>query len=229
MRSRIAILAALLVVGALVTAPPSLGAQAAVIRVATTTPQVEAGTGVARFVATGLPSGPATLQWFDPVRKAWTKAGAVARKGTRGTATATGLPAGINKFRIVVAGRKSTVMDVRTFGLFDSTSQTSLVGSTVFPMETVSGVQKSWSWGPEKACDYINLGMGVVSGNYSGWYLEALVQSEALGPQTFRLDTGTDFVQKEIPVAGVTQISFAQRSTSINRFGLQAHCLFSPF
>lgn len=220
---------------ALGLAVPAQGFQATVLRAATTTPVVAAGSGVAVFVASGLPSGPASLQWFNRAKGSWVKVASVAKRGTRGSASFSGLPAGVNRFRINASGRTSTVMRVTAVAtptgktLFNSPGTMTLFNSTMFPLQTVSGVQAAYNIAPVHQCEYVNLGMGPVSGNFSGWYLEATILSETFGPRVIRTDVPGGVLQKDIPIKGVTTITFAQNNTSTNQFGLQAYCLTSPF
>lgn len=208
------------------------------ITAAATTPWTDAGTGQATFVASGLPRGPASLQWFDPARGAWTNVAKVVKKGTNGTAMATGLPAGINRFRFKAGARSSNSVYVRTYGVytFDQFNKQHAFGTAVLPARDYYLQETTLKVPDGHGCERIDMGLEIIQQDAPGWSAEISAQSAVLPTPVIAI-TSTNV---NVPMAVVTgaavsgPIDIVFRASASNRqpffawAGVQLHCLTDP-
>lgn len=223
-----------LVAGSAAAVQPS----ASRITAATTTPWTDAGTGVATFVVSGLPSGTAALQWFDPSRGAWTNAAKVARKGSRGTATATGLPAGVNRFRVKAGARSSNAVYVRTYGVytFDQFTKQHAFGTAVLPARDYYLQDVTLKVPDGHGCERIDLGLEIIQQDAPNWTAEISAQSAVLPAPVIAITSSNVVVPMAVvtgaavsgPIDVVFRASASNRQPFFAWAGVQVHCLTDP-
>jgi hypothetical protein len=238
MRRTVAVIIVTLgLVGAVLS--PAQAAQPAARIVATAvTPNVDAGTGRAVFVASGLPRGSAYLQWFNPGKKAWQRMARLTKSGSRGTVSVTGLPQGVNRFRVQSGSNVSKSMYVRTYGVytFDQFTKQHAFGSDVMAARDYYLEEVTLKVPDGFGCERIDLGLEIVQKDAPNWSAEISAQS-AVQPAPV---VGINSTNQLVPVASVVKaavqgpIDVVIRASASNGqpffawAGVQVHCLADP-
>jgi len=226
-------LAGLVAPGAVEAAQPSR----VTISATSTTPWTDAG-GTAVFVASGLPRGTAYLQWFDPATKAWKRQATVKKSGTKGTVSATGLPQGVNKFRIVSGSASSPAMYVKTYGVYtwDLFNKTHAFGSATMAARDYYIEETTLKVPDGHGCERIDMGLEIVQKDAPNWSAEIAAQSSVQPAPV----VGINSTNQLVPVASTTgalvggPIDVVIRASASNKqpffawAGVQVHCLTDP-
>ena len=237
-RTAIVILTAGLL-GGVLSLPPAQAVQPSARIVATAvTPSVDAGTGRAVFVASGLPRGTAYLQWFDPALKSWQRMAKLTKAGSRGTVSITGLPQGVNRFRVQSGPSVSKSMYVRTYGVytFDIFTKQHAFGNDVMAARDYYLEEVTLKVPDGHGCERIDLGLEIIQKDAPNWGAEISAQSNVLPAPVVAINSTNQLV----PVASVTNavvggpIDVVIRASASNRqpffawAGVQVHCLTDP-
>jgi hypothetical protein len=202
------------------------------------TPSVDAGTGRAVFVASGLRRGPAYLQWFNPGKKSWQRMASLKKAGSRGTVSVTGLPQGVNRFRVQSGSSVSRSMYVRTYGVytFDLFTKEHAFGVDVMAARDYYLEEITLKVPDGFGCERIDLGLEIIQKDVPNWSAEISAQS-AVQPAPV---VGINSTNQLVPVASVVNaavqgpIDVVIRPSASNglRFfawaGVQVHCLADP-
>jgi len=225
--------------GGLLSLPAAQAAQPSARIVATAvTPNVDAGTGRAVFVASGLPSGPAYLQWFNPGKKSWQRMAKLTKAGARGTVSITGLPQGVNRFRVQSGSSVSKSMYVRTYGVytFDLFTKQHAFGADVMAARDYYLEEVTLKVPDGFGCERIDLGLEIIQKDAPNWSAEISAQSAALPAPVVAINSTNQLV----PVSSVTNavvqgpIDVVIRASASNGqpffawAGVQVHCLADP-
>jgi hypothetical protein len=228
--------------GLLVGLLPMASAQAAVpsARIVATavTPNVDAGTGRAVFVASGLPGGTAYLQWFNPGKKAWQRMAKLKKAGSRGTVSITGLPQGVNRFRVQSGSSVSKSMYVRTYGVytFDIFTKQHAFGADVMAARDYYLEETTLKVPDGFGCERIDLGLEIIQKDAPNWGAEIAAQSAVQPAPVVAINSTNQLV----PTASVTNaavggpIDVVIRASASNGqpffawAGVQVHCLADP-
>ena len=208
------------------------------IRATAVSTWTDAGTGLATFVASGLPSGPAYLQWFNPGKKAWQRMATVKKAGSKGAVSVSGLPQGVNRFRIVSGRYSSKSMYVPTYGVYTfaqfnkqhSFGGTQMLARDYYLQDVTLKVPDGYG------CARVDLGLEIVQNDAPNWSAEIAAQSNAQPAPVVAINSTNQLV----PVASVAgaavsgPIDIVLRASASNKVpffawaGVQVHCLANP-
>jgi hypothetical protein len=239
MKRRIAVLlAAGLALVPLAMSPAQAVQPSVTIRATAVSTWTDAGTGQATFVASGLPGATAYLQWFNPGKKTWQRLATVERVGSKGTVSVTGLPQGVNRFRITSGRYASKSMYVPTYGVYtfaQFTKQHSFGGTQMqardyYLQEVTLKVPDGFG------CARVDLGLEIVQKDAPNWSAEISAQSSTQPTPVVAINSTNQLV----PVAAVAggavagPIDIVIRASASNGqpffawAGVQVHCLANP-
>jgi hypothetical protein len=202
------------------------------------TPNVDAGTGRAVFVASGLPAGTAYLQWFNPGKKSWQRMAKLKKSGSRGTVSVTGLPQGVNRFRVQSGSSVSRSMYVRTYGVytFDLFTKQHAFGADVMAARDYYLAETTLKVPDGFGCERIDLGLEIVQKDAPNWSAEIAAQSSVQPAPVVAINSTNQLV----PVSSVTNVAVGGpidvviRASASNGqpffawAGVQVHCLNDP-
>jgi hypothetical protein len=193
---------------------------------------------VATFVASRLPSGPAYLQWFNPAKGAWQRMATLKKAGTRGTVSVSGLPQGINRFRIQSGSSTSKAMYIRTYGVytFDVFNKQHDFAGSVMAARDMYLEEATLKVPDGHGCERIDMGLEIIQKDAPNWIAEISAQSNTLPMPVVSINSTNTLV----PVAAVTgaavsgPIDVVIRPSASNHLpffawaGVQVHCLTDP-
>lgn len=221
---------------------PMASTQAAVpsarIVASAVTPSVEAGTGTAVFVASGLPAGSAYLQWFDPAKKSWQRKAKLTKAGSRGTVSVSDLPQGVNRFRIQGGSSASRSMYVRALGVytFDIFTKQHAFGADVMAARDYYLEEITLKVPDGFGCERIDLGLEIIQKDAPNWGAEISAQSNALPAPVVAINSTNQLVPvasvADAVVSGPIEVVIRASASNGQRFfawaGVQVQCLTDP-
>lgn len=226
------ILSLLLAIG--VTGP--VAAAPSPIRLATSTPAIDAG-GQAAFGVRGLPSGSASLQWFNPTSKKWQRAATVSRKGSVGAAVASAVPQGINRYRVVSGSRASNSVYVKAYGIytFSEFNKTHTFGTVTMAARDQYQTSRDLRVPAGFGCELVDMGLELVSPQPSWSAQIAALSDTEPDPVVSIMQLPTEVPLASVSravVSGAIDFRFLVSTSNSQPFfawaGIQVHCLANP-
>lgn len=208
------------------------------ISATTTTPWVDAQTGVAVFVASSLPRGAAYLQWFDPGKRAWQRMATLKKSGSQGSVSVSGLPQGLNKFRIQSGSATSKAMYVKTYGVYtwDQFNKTYDFGGAVMAARDYHLADVTLKVPDGHGCERVDMGLEIVQRDAPNWAAEIAAQSAVQPAPVVAISSTNQLVPMAATtgalVAGPIDIVIRASASNGQPFfawaGVQVHCLTDP-